>query len=107
MLPVEEAIVEKLRNAGSCCFSEVVTGLPNFSWGQIFVTVHRISQDGGVFLRNGYSTYHISLSSRYTELKSVTSGTAESVRRGRDDEGWSGRVEEVARRQGCSSVAWV
>jgi hypothetical protein len=76
MLAVEEAIVEKLRTAGPCCFHEVLTGLPNFSWGQIFVAVHRMSRDGRVFLRNGYSTYQISLSWWPTEVSSVTSGTA-------------------------------
>jgi PAS domain-containing protein len=61
-----------LRNAGPCCFDEVVAGLPNFSWGQIFVAVHRMARDRRVFLRNGYSTYRISLSPRQTELSSAT-----------------------------------
>jgi hypothetical protein len=29
MLPIEEAIMEKLRS-GPCCFDNVVTGLPNW-----------------------------------------------------------------------------
>ena len=73
MLPIEEAIIEKLRS-GPCCFDEVVTGLPNFSWGEIFVAVDCMSRDRRVFLRQlGYSTYQISLGSRHTEFSSVTS----------------------------------
>ena len=63
MLPLEDAIIEKLRS-GPYCFDEVVTGLPNFSWGEIFVAVDRMSRDRRVFLLQlGYSTYQISLGS--------------------------------------------
>ena len=72
MLPIEEAIIEKLRS-GPCCFDEVVTGLPNFSWGEIFVAVDCMSRDRRVFLRQlGYSTYQISLGSRHTEFSTTT-----------------------------------
>ena len=61
---LEEAIVEKLRSDGPCCFDDVVAGLPNFGWGQIFVVVDRMSRDRRVLLRQlGYSTYQISLGS--------------------------------------------
>jgi len=73
MLPIEEAIIEKLRS-GPCSFDEVVTGLPNFSWGEIFTAVDCMSRDRRVFLRQlGYSTYEISLGSRHTEFSSATS----------------------------------
>jgi hypothetical protein len=73
MLPIEEAIIEKLRS-GPCCFDDVVTGLPNFSWGDVFVAVDCMSRDGRVFLRQlGYSTYQISLGSRREEFSSATS----------------------------------
>ena len=73
MLPIEEAIIEKLRS-GPCCFDDVVMGLPNFSWGEVFVAVDCMSRDGRVFLRQlGYSTYQISLGSRHTEFSSATS----------------------------------
>ena len=63
MLPVEEAIVEKLRR-GPCGFDEVVTGLPNSSWGEIFLAVDRMSRNGRVsLLEIGYSTYQITLKS--------------------------------------------
>ena len=73
MLPIEEAILDKLRS-GPCCFDDVVTHLPNFSWGEIFVAVDCMSRDGRVFLRQlGFSTYEISLASRRTEFMSATS----------------------------------
>jgi hypothetical protein len=73
MLPIEEAIIEKLRS-GPCCFDDVVMGLPNFSWGEVFVAVDCMSRDGRVFLRQlGYSTYQISLGSRRKEFRSATS----------------------------------
>jgi hypothetical protein len=82
MLPIEAAIIEKLRS-GPCCFDDVVTGLPNFSWGEVFVAVDRMSRDGRVFLRQlGYSSYQISLDSQFA-YSSSTSGqmvqTARSV----------------------------
>jgi len=73
MLPIEEAILDKLRS-GPCCFDEVVRGLQNFSWAEVFVAVDCMSRDGRVFLRQlGYSTYQISLGSRRKEFSSATS----------------------------------
>jgi hypothetical protein len=73
MLSIEEAILEKLRS-GPCCFDEVVTSLPHVSWGEIFAAVDGMSRDGRVFLRQlGFSTYQISLGSRYTEFSSPPS----------------------------------
>ena len=61
MLPIEAAIIEKLRS-GWYCFDEVVTDLPNFSWGEVFSSVDRMSRDGRVSLRqSGYSAYQIRL----------------------------------------------
>jgi hypothetical protein len=65
MLPIEEAILEKLRS-GPCGFDEVVTSLPNSSWGEVYIAVDRMSRDGRVFLRQlGYSTYQLSLGSKF------------------------------------------
>ena len=65
MLPIEEAILEKLRS-GPYSLDEVVTELPNFSWGEVFVAVDCMSRDGRVFLRQvGYSTYQLSLGSQF------------------------------------------
>ena len=64
MLPIEEAIIEKLRS-GPCCFDEVVTELSNFSWGEVFVAVDRMSRDGRLLLSQlGYSTYEVALRSQ-------------------------------------------
>jgi hypothetical protein len=58
---IEEGIIDRLRS-GPCCFDEVVTSLPNFSWGEIFVAVDRMSRDKRVLLLQlGYSTYQVSL----------------------------------------------
>ncbi len=64
MLPVEKAIVDKLRTEGPCNFQEVVMGLPKFTWGQIFVAVDCMSRDGRLSLcQLDNSTYQISLGS--------------------------------------------
>jgi hypothetical protein len=31
--PIEHAIIETLRISGPCCLDEVLTHLPDFSWG--------------------------------------------------------------------------
>ncbi len=72
MLPIEEAIMEKLRS-GPCGFDEVVTYLPHVSWGEIFVAVDCMSRDGRVVLRQlGYSTYQISLGSQFAYASSTS-----------------------------------
>lgn len=64
MMPLEEAIVETLRRSGPCCLDDIITYLPNLSWGEIFLAVDRMSRDGWVLLRQlGYSTYQIALRS--------------------------------------------
>lgn len=64
MLSIDEAIVEKLRSDGPCCFDEVVMSLPNYSWGQIFVAVDCMARDGLLSLSPlGSSTYEVSLGS--------------------------------------------
>jgi hypothetical protein len=41
-MPIEEAIIEQLRLRGPCCLDDVVTHLPDFSWGQVFLAIDRI-----------------------------------------------------------------
>ncbi len=66
MMPIEAAIIELLRSSGPCCLDDVVTYLPNFSWGEVFSAVDRMSRDGRVLLRQlGYSTYQIALHSQF------------------------------------------
>ncbi len=72
MLPIEEAIMEKLRS-GPCCFDEVVTYLSNFTWEEIFVAVDCMSRDGRVVLRQlDYSTYQISLGPQFAYASSTS-----------------------------------
>jgi len=62
MTPIEQAIVEKLRESGPCCLDDVVTSLPDSSWGEVFGAVDRMSRDGRLSLRQqGYSTYQLTL----------------------------------------------
>jgi hypothetical protein len=65
-MPVEEAIVETLQRSGPCCLDDVVTDLPHFSWGEVFLAVDRMSRDGRVsLLQLGYSTYQITLRAQF------------------------------------------
>ena len=74
MLPIEEAIIDKLRRDSPCSLDDVLTQLSRFSSGEIFIAVDRMSQDGRVLLRQrGYSTYQHSLGPRRTEFGSATS----------------------------------
>lgn len=62
MMPVETAILEKLQGCGPCCLHDVVAYLPNFSWGEVFNAVDRMSRNGQLsLLQIGYSTYQIRL----------------------------------------------
>ena len=74
MMSIEEVVVETLQKSGPCCLDDIVTYLPNFSWGEVFVAVDRMSRDGRVSLRQlGYSTYQITLRSQFAHLTSATS----------------------------------
>ena len=62
MLRIEEAIVEKLQKGDPCCLDDVVTSLPDSSWGEIFLAVDRMSRNGRLsLLQIGYSAYQIRL----------------------------------------------
>ena len=98
MRPVEEAIIGKLRRSGPCCLDDVVAYLPNFSWGEVFVAVDRMSRDGRVWLHQlGYSTYQIALHSQF-----LCNPVQPLARRGgRDDnESSGGLTREVERASG-------
>jgi hypothetical protein len=71
MTPIEEAIVGKLRDSGPCCLDDVVTYLPNFSWGEVFSAVDRMSRNGRLLLHQyGYSAYQVSLGSQVSHSTS-------------------------------------
>ena len=81
MMPVETAIIEKLRGSGPCCLDDVVAYLPNFSWGEVFIAVDRMSRDGRVVLhQRGYSTYQLSLGSQFAHSSSTSSQTGQTTR---------------------------
>ncbi len=76
MMPInaaaqEEAIIELLQRTGPCCLDDVVTYLPDLSWGEVFVAVDRMSRDGRLLLRQlGYSVYQIALRARLASTSS-------------------------------------
>jgi len=73
MLSIEEAIVDTLQRCGPCCLEEVVTSLPNFSWGEVFLAVDRMSRRGRVsLLELGCSTYQITLRPQFGQLTPAT-----------------------------------
>jgi hypothetical protein len=81
MLDIEAAIIEELRRSGPSCLDDVVACLPNFSWGEVFVAVDRMSRGGRVSLHQvSYSTYQIALHSQFAKSSSPTSRGG-----GRDD----------------------
>ena len=72
MTPIEKAIIEKLQISGPCSLDEVLTHLPDFSWGEVFVAVDRMSRDGRLLVRQlGFSTYQIALRSQFAESSST------------------------------------
>ena len=71
MIPVEEAIFEKLRRSGPCCPDDVVTYLPHLNWEEVFVAINRLSRDRRLLLRQiSYSTYQIALHSQVSPSSS-------------------------------------
>jgi hypothetical protein len=59
---LEETIRETLQKTGPCCLDDLVHTLPQFSWGEVFLAVDRMSRDGRLLLRRlGSSTYQINL----------------------------------------------
>jgi len=74
MMPIEEAIIEELQRSGPCCLDDVVTCLPNLSWGEVFLAVDRMSRDGRLLLRQlGGLTYQIVLRSPFAYSSSPSS----------------------------------
>jgi hypothetical protein len=100
--PIENAIVEKLQKGGPCCLDDVVTYLPNSSWGEVFVAVDRMSRDGRLSVHQfGYSTYQIALHSQF-----LCNPVQPLARRGgRDDnESSGGLTREVERASGSLTL---
>ena len=80
MTPIEAAILDRLRENGPCCFDDVVTYLPDLTWGELFAAVDRMSRDGRLSLRQlGYSTYQISLGPQFAHASSTYSQTGQTT----------------------------
>ncbi|HEY6261982.1 MAG TPA: hypothetical protein VIW47_10335 [Nitrospiraceae bacterium] len=55
-------MIERLRKTGTCFLDELVTSLPQLSWGDVFTAVNRMSRNGLLLVRQvSYSTYQITL----------------------------------------------
>jgi hypothetical protein len=64
MMSIEKAIVEKLSENGPCSLDDIVTSIPNSSWGVIFAAVDRMSREGRLLLHQcSYSAYQVSFGS--------------------------------------------
>ena len=62
---LEETIHETLQKTGPSSLDDLVHTLPQFSWGEVFMAVDRMSRDGRLLLRQlGGSTYEIDLRSQ-------------------------------------------
>ena len=80
MRQIETAIVETLQRSGPCCLDDVVRDLPNFSWGEVFLAVDRMSRDGRLLLRQlGGSTYQIELRSQVAYSRSTYSQSGQTT----------------------------
>jgi hypothetical protein len=77
---IEEAISETLQKTGPCCLDDLVHTIPNFSWGEVFLAVYRMSRDGRLLLRQlGGSTYQIVLRSEVAYSSSASSPTGQTT----------------------------
>jgi hypothetical protein len=75
----EEAVLEMLQRTGPCCLDNLAVQLPNFSWGEVFAAVDRMSRDGRLVIRRqwlirrlGNSSYQITLPSQLASPPSLT-----------------------------------
>ena len=73
MIPVEEAMFEKLRRSGPCCPDDIVTYLPHLNWEEVFVAINRLSRDRRLLLRQiRYSTYQIARHLKFSQSNSTS-----------------------------------
>lgn len=73
----EQAVLDMLQRSGPCCLDNLVLQLPNFSWGEVFAAVDRMSRDGRLVIRRqwlirrlGNSSYQITLPSQLASSRS-------------------------------------
>jgi hypothetical protein len=66
----EESVIEMLQRTGPCCLDNLAIQLPNFSWGEVFAAVDRMSRDGRLVIRRQWSIRHLGNSSYQITLPS-------------------------------------
>ena len=66
-LSIESAIHQQLARAGTCSLDELAALLPDYSWGQVFSAVDRLTREGTVSLKHAAPfRYLLSLAPRRT-----------------------------------------
>jgi hypothetical protein len=56
--PAEQVVIDTLRRTGPCFMDDLLSLLPELSWSEVFLAVHRMSGDGRLrLLQVGSSTY--------------------------------------------------
>ena len=73
----EEIVIDMLQRTGPCDLDNLALQLPNFSWGEVFAAVDRMSRDGRLVIRRqwllrrlGNSSYQITLPSELASSRS-------------------------------------
>ena len=51
-LSIESAIQQQLARVGTCSLDELAALMPDYSWGQVFSAVDRLTREGTVTLKH-------------------------------------------------------
>jgi hypothetical protein len=57
--PITSRILESLQGSSECEFETLVTGLPQFTWNEIFSEVSRLSRMGQIIITRGVGIFTI------------------------------------------------
>lgn len=59
--PITSGILESLQSSRECEFESLVTGLPQFTWNELFSEVSRLSRVGQINITRGVGVFTIRL----------------------------------------------
>lgn len=59
--PITSGILESLQSSPECEFESLVTGLPQFTWNELFSEVSRLSRGGHINITRGVGIFTIRL----------------------------------------------
>jgi hypothetical protein len=57
--PITSQILKSLQGSSECEFETLVTGLPQFTWNELFAEVYRLSRMGQVIITRGVGIFTI------------------------------------------------